>query len=312
MLNAIVPHPERKSMLSRFIRQLKNPVFRQENKPEEVMETDLNWIWEPFETSGNLKISVTVNKIASAIIESSPDDIPKIPFKLDPRLVIPLCAIQLRDEIDPIRLRSFNEELETVLLETNLDTRKKFVEGVIGQIEPTERWQYLFKSLTPELQFALLSRLIQYRSPLPKDWRNINEEIEYEFQNSREYWIVLIIVFFLSLGAVFEIFTIMISQPERWFNSLMVMAIVVIFFFLIVLLQETRFERDSNLLIKLGLLGFLTFGKEWLQLLRKNLVGEGVTALFRAVVEALAWTLARARAGAVAGAVAGLWLWLGL
>ncbi|MBP0016075.1 MAG: hypothetical protein J7647_00795 [Cyanobacteria bacterium SBLK] len=76
-------------MLSRFTHQLKNQIFWPENKPEEGIETDLNWIWQPFETSENLGFAVRVKNIAFAIIESSPDDIPKIPLKLDPRLVIP-------------------------------------------------------------------------------------------------------------------------------------------------------------------------------------------------------------------------------
>ena len=333
-------------MLSRF-RKVKNRVFWQENKPEEGIETDLNWIWQPFETSSNLEISVAVKKIVSAIIESSPDDIPKIPLKLDPRLVIPLCAIQLQDEINLTRLRSFNEELESILLETNFevqgiflvpeispflmpwsaqppfpvqetfDIREEFSNRVVSQIEPTERWQYLFKSLTPELQFSLLSRLIKYRSPRPNDWRNIYEEIEYKFQNSWEYWVILIVVFLLSLGAVLEIFTIMISQPEKWLNSLMIMAIVVVLYFLIVLWEETQLELDSNLLIKLGLLGFLTFGEEWLQLLRKNRIGEGVTALFRTVAvagvvaeaeaEVLVWAVTRIVAGVMF--MVGAWAW---
>ena len=65
--------------------------------------------------------------------------------------------------------------------------------------------------------------------------RNIFEEVEYELKKSREYLIVLIIVFLLSLGAFSEIFTIMLSQPESWLNGLMTMAIVVVLSFLIVL-----------------------------------------------------------------------------
>ncbi|MEM9541845.1 MAG: hypothetical protein AAGA60_20410 [Cyanobacteria bacterium P01_E01_bin.42] len=323
-------------MLLRFIRKVKNRVFWLENKPEEGSDTDLNWIWQPFETSENLGFSVRVKKIVSTMIESSPDDIPKISLKLDPRLVIPLCAIQLRDEINLTRLRSFNEELESILLKTNFDVqafvlvqdispyyltfsdqppfpiqetfdiRERFSDRVVSQIEPTERWRYLFKSLPPELQFSLLSRLIKYPSPRPNDWRNLYEEIEYKLQNSWEYWVILIVVVLLSLGAVFEIVTLMISQTENWLNSLMAMAIVVILSFLIVLWQETRLERDkseptSTLLITLGLLGFHTFGKEWQQLLRKNRVGEGITALFRTVAVALVVVLAMA--GALVGAV---------
>ena len=148
-------------MLSRFIRRLKNRAVKQKRQPQEVIETDLNWIWQPFENSSNFQFSATVKKVAAAIIESSADDIPTITLEVDPRLVIPLCAIQLQDEINLTQLSSFKNELESVSL---------------------------------ELKFALLFRLINYRRPTRNDWRNLFEKIEYEFKKGREYLIVLTVV----------------------------------------------------------------------------------------------------------------------
>ncbi|MFN6249003.1 MAG: hypothetical protein ACK4ZF_14235, partial [Microcystis sp.] len=91
-------------MLFRFIRRLKNRAVKQKRQPQEVIETDLNWIWQPFENSSNFQFSATVKKVAAAIIESSADDIPTITLEVDPRLVIPLCAIQLQDEINLTQL----------------------------------------------------------------------------------------------------------------------------------------------------------------------------------------------------------------
>ena len=62
-------------MLFRFIRRLKNRAVKQKRQPQEVIETDLNWIWQPFENSSTLQFSATVKKVAAAIIESSADDI---------------------------------------------------------------------------------------------------------------------------------------------------------------------------------------------------------------------------------------------
>ncbi|MDB9432997.1 hypothetical protein [Microcystis aeruginosa] len=302
-------------MLFRFIRRLKNRAVKQKRQPQEVIETDLNWIWQPFENSSNFQFSATVKKVAAAIIESSADDIPKITFEVDPRLVIPLCAIQLQDEINLTQLSSFKNELESVTVE-NLDNKIEFVDRVLSKITPKQRWLYLFNSLTPELKFALLFRLINYRRPTRNDWRNLFEKIEYQFKKSREYLIVLTIVFLLSLASVFEIFAIMLSQLESWVNGLMAITIAVVLYFLIVLWQEFKAKEEKSelseptLLMQLGLLGPWTFCQEWYRLLRKNLVWEGVTALYvakaGAAAVAVAWTVAWAVAwaGTVAAAVA--------
>ncbi len=312
-------------MLFRFIRRLKNRAVKQKRQPQEVIETDLNWIWQPFENSSTLQFSATVKKVAAAIIESSADDIPKITFELDPRLVIPLCAIQLQNEINLTQLSSFKNELESVSLE-NLDNKIEFVDRVLSKITPNQRWLYLFNSLTPELKFALLFRLINYRRPTRNDWRNLFKKIEYQFKKSREYLGVLTVVFLLSLGSVIEIFAIMLNQQKSWVSGLMAITIVVVLYFLIVLWREIIAEEDKSeptLLMQLGLLGPWTFCQEWYRLFRKNLVWEGVTALYEAtgvvvdvalvvvmavavaVAVVMAVVVAVAVAAALVGAVAG-------
>jgi hypothetical protein len=89
----------------------------------------------------------------------------------------------------------------------------------------------------------------------------------------------------LSLGSVIEIFAIMYSQPKSWVNGLMAITIAVVLSFLIVLWREIITEEDKSeptLLMQLGLLGPWTFYREWQRLIRKNLVWEGVTALYEA------------------------------
>ncbi|MDB9404882.1 hypothetical protein PN470_11455 [Microcystis sp. CS-574] len=305
-------------MLFRFIRRLKNRAVKQKRQPQEVIETDLNWIWQPFENSSNFQFSATVKKVAAAIIESSADDIPKITFELDPRLVIPLCAIQLQDEINLTQLSYFKNELESVSLE-NLDNKIEFVDRVLSKITPNQRWLYLFNSLTPELKFALLFRLINYRRPTRNDWRNLFEKIEYEFKKGREYLIVLTVVFLLSLASVIEIFAIMYSQPKSWVNGLMAITIAVVLYFLIVLWREIILEKDTSeptLLMQLGLLGPWTFCQEWYRQLRKNLLWAGVTEYELAdvnaavaVVVAVVGTVFVPVVGAVVVAVVGSRAW---
>ena len=291
-------------MLFRFIRRLKNRAVKQKRQPQEVIETDLNWIWQPFENSSNFQFSATVKKVAAAIIESSADDIPTITLEVDPRLVIPLCAIQLQDEINLTQLSYLKNELESVSIK-NLAAKIEFVDRVLSKITPKQRWLYLFNSLTPELQFALLFRLINYRRPTRNDWRNLFKKIEYEFKKGREYLIVITVVFLLSLGSVIEIFAIMLNQPKSWVNGLMAITIAIVLSFLIVLWREIIAEEDKSeptLLMQLGLLGPLTFCQEWYRLFRKNLVWEGVTALYEAtgVVVDVALVVVMAVAVAVA------------
>lgn len=297
-------------MLFRFIRRLKNRAVKQKLQPQEVIETDLNWIWQPFENSSNFQFSATVKKVAAAIIESSADDIPTITLEVDPRLVIPLCAIQLQDEINLTQLSYLKNELESVSIK-NLAAKIEFVDRVLSKITPKQRWLYLFNSLTPELQFALLFRLINYRRPTRNDWRNLFEKIEYEFKKGREYLIVINVVFLLSLGSVIEIFAIMLNQQKSWVNGLMAITIAVVLSFLIVLWREIIIEKDKSeptLLMQLGLLGPWTFCREWYRLLRKNLVWEGLIALYWAVfvaaVVAVVLAVTWAAAWAVAWAVA--------
>ncbi len=310
-------------MLFRFIRRLKNRAVKQKRQPQEVIETDLNWIWQPFENSSTLQFSATVKKVAAAIIESSADDIPTITLEVDPRLVIPLCAIQLQDEINLTQLSSFKNKIESLnLLDFNLAAKIEFVDRVLSEITPNQRWLYLFKSLTPELQFALLSRLINCRRPTRNDWHNLFKKIEYQFKKSREYLIVLTVVFLLSLASVIEIFAIMYSQPKSWVNGLMAITIAVVLYFLIVLWQEFKAKEEKSelseptLLMQLGLLGPWTFCQEWYRQLRKNLLWAGVTEYELAdvnaavaVVVAVVGTVFVPVVGAVVVAVVGSRAW---
>ena len=137
--------------------------------------------------------------------------------KIDPRIVIPLCAIELLDEINILQLKNCVlqlKKLETELSDCyykrtdnyliNLLTERfeiseelkitqehineikedvdgiiqDFIDFVIDLINPTERWLSLFKTLNIHLQFSLFSSLIKYRRPTRYDWRNIFSDIK--------------------------------------------------------------------------------------------------------------------------------------
>ncbi|NEP70887.1 MAG: hypothetical protein F6K25_03980 [Okeania sp. SIO2G4] len=93
-------------------------------------------------------------------------------YNPDPRIVIPLCAIVLFDEIDEI-----------------------------NEINPSERWQSLFETLDRDLQFVLLSILIKYRPPIRDNWYNLFLDVKLEF----------LLVFYLPLITIFIVTIFIVS-----------------------------------------------------------------------------------------------------
>ena len=85
--------------------------------------------------------------------------------------------------------------------------------------------------------------------PNQNDWRNIFKRVEYKFLESKEYLIVLIVVFLLSVVAIAEIVIIMLSEPEKSINDLMalIFAIFVILSFLIVFVVLRNATRAAQI-----------------------------------------------------------------
>ncbi|MDJ0658055.1 MAG: NACHT domain-containing protein [Crocosphaera sp.] len=62
----------------------------------------LEWVWEPFTEyePNNSSLPIIAGRIAKLLTESSADMAPKSSIRLDSRLIIPLCFIELLSEID--------------------------------------------------------------------------------------------------------------------------------------------------------------------------------------------------------------------
>ena len=195
---------------------------------EEFRVSDWDWIAEHFERSKAKRMA----KVAWSIAQSTPETIPQHPLTLDPFIVIPLCAIALQDDsnISVLRgykiLRSAADEAKNT---TGLQQKAQFIEKILSAIEPSPRWKYLFSNLTPDLQFELLYRLINYRHPTPNDWRNLFREVKYEFKNSWHYRLVLFLALAISMAAFVGMVLIASRQPDNWINGLSGVALVSFF-----------------------------------------------------------------------------------
>ncbi|NEO51646.1 MAG: hypothetical protein F6K54_00145 [Okeania sp. SIO3B5] len=131
--------------------------------------------------------------------------------KIDPRIVIPLCAIELFDKKDFLQLKKLLKEkefgsdlkiaevfaseleqelelkLELKLLElSQLSETSKLKQKYVNEIKQafieinlSQKWQSLFETLDIELQCSLLYHLIKYRTPTRDDWRNIFLNVKY-------------------------------------------------------------------------------------------------------------------------------------
>ncbi|NET61467.1 MAG: hypothetical protein F6K47_36700 [Symploca sp. SIO2E6] len=190
----------------------------------------LDWIWKPFDEPPNSALPIIAGRIAY-LISTSPDDaIPKKQLQLYPRLVIPLCSIELADDMDFLKIAKNKpgdklvEELETsksskeyyknstikdiaVQLKVSNEDRLEhihmlFMETVIDENSDKinyKTWNYLLSSLKSGIRFDLIYRLItSERRVTQVDWINVFNPIEYNFYKSWHFRVIA-----LSLATIF-------------------------------------------------------------------------------------------------------------
>ncbi len=170
---------------------------------------DYSWIWEPFEDRKDSKLAQTACLAAKIIANSSPNQSPKVKFTLDPRIVIPLCAIALQKDLNNLDELNIQETF----------SRGDAVNYFLEITQPTPRWRYLFNSLSTQLQYQLCYRLSNYRLPRKNDWRNLLKD---DFENSIEalvlffLYIILFSSFFCTIYFVHDSKIIFLSWT--WMN----------------------------------------------------------------------------------------------
>ncbi len=167
---------------------------RRRQTTEYLSNEDYSWIWEPFKEAKNSKLAQTACLAAKSIANSSPDQIPKVPLNIDPRIVIPLCAIVLQKDINLNQINRLNIQ--------EFSSRKNTINYFLETTQPSPRWLYLFNSLSFQLQYQLCYHLSNYRLPTKNDWRNLFNKNSYRFNISLDYAFILTILLAISLIAI--------------------------------------------------------------------------------------------------------------
>ncbi|MDJ0508444.1 MAG: NACHT domain-containing protein [Crocosphaera sp.] len=291
----------------------------------------LDWIWHPFDTS-NSNVSIIAGRIAYLLVNQLDNKTVHLESffqpKIDPRLMIPICAIA---GFKGVNLPQKISSDATALLEQSAlteDIQEKILQEVgkiITEDINLECLNFLLNLPCP-LQLDLLHRLIEFPQGLTiNNWRNLYEEVEYQFFQSRHYRVIFIVAVLLSLGAIVESIVIcsnILNNTTFSIFSMLILAGIIIILpiivtFLIIVSKEFRSMEDSlalPLLMSLGFFGVWTFLKEITKFLQKELVWEGITSLYNTLTDektfdiAFNIALAGAFAGgfAVAGAFAGV------
>ncbi len=268
-------------------------------------------------------------RTAWLIAQCSADDIAKHK-QLDPRIVIPLCAIEFQDEINWEKLRELNKQTQQIdfseplrhdindflnFLNNRLQSKKdqqiiirdfikNFILNSIDQISHSKRWINLFLSLELNLQIELLYCLSNsYRRLEHDDWRNCFVDSKYQFITSWHYLLVLSSIFLFISFCIIAMNTIIFKEHNFWISLLIGIAFYILIGFWVSSLQNPKY------FIRFGLFGLLTFQRELYQLLRSNPSNLNIDKNFNNIIatEAVVGIVAGnlLLTGAVAGAVAG-------
>ncbi len=95
----------------------------------------LDWIWQPFNEPQNSALPIIAGRIAYLISKSPDEAIPKKQFQLDPRLVIPLCSIELVDDIDFLKIAKNKPGDELLEALETLKTSKNHKNSTIKDVD---------------------------------------------------------------------------------------------------------------------------------------------------------------------------------
>ncbi|KAM3101979.1 NACHT domain-containing protein [Phormidesmis sp. 146-12] len=264
----------------------------------------LDWVWEPFfgstyDSTTNVSagdvfssplvlrsaLSIVANRIAY-LLQEAPIETDLTPLNLDPRLVIPVCAIALRQQVDlPKKLSSQAEALleqQTITPDIEHLIRQE-VNNLLGVQQSLFRWAFLLSGLPPKLQLDLLNRLINGRKPDKGDWSRLFRRMTYRFKTGWHYRVILGCAFLLSAVALIQMFYLPFQSPQAWTSWLFGLNSLVIVCFWVFLQQgiEDRFAPD--LFMNFGLFGVVTFLVELRRLYAQRLVWAGIEILFETI-----------------------------
>ena len=267
---------------------------------ERITGNYIGFIWEPFEETKDSSLSFITGVIAYLLEHSSESDSQQYVPKIDPRIAIPLCSIQM---IDKIKLpENLSDDADILLEQTKIDdelNRKiiKLIEDTLGAEGSRSYWRFLLSGIPPQLQLKLLHSLINNRRPQKSDWQRVFKPLQYTFSKSWHYRVILIVAGIVSLIALGEIFYPIIVGSKKGIDWLMAMMYPLIIYFWISLRKGINEPWEPSLFVNLGLFGSITFGTELSRLFRDHIVWSGIEILFDSISSIRALALALAGTG---------------
>ncbi|MEM9006528.1 MAG: NACHT domain-containing protein [Cyanobacteria bacterium P01_F01_bin.86] len=268
----------------------------------------LNWIWQPFSEPADSILPVVIHQIANCITTSHAEVIPTPLPDLDPRLVVPLCTIHLQDQIIlpqawPLKAETLLEQrTQTDLVDEQI---KQTSNDMLKNNSADSRWRLLLSGLKPQLQLDLLHRLIVYPPPTRNDWRDIFNEVKYDFRTGWHYICVLIIAAIASILAIIGMGKIAFQQPDSIITGFLGLALIVILTFWNTLRLGIESSFEPGTFLRFGPAGLITYGIELRQLFQSKLIWPGIEPIYKSVVDAFAVAGSVAFAVAFAGSFAG-------
>ncbi|MEM9217464.1 MAG: NACHT domain-containing protein [Cyanobacteria bacterium P01_F01_bin.150] len=261
-----------------------------------------NWIWSPFNKPNNPALACITGQIAYVLEQASPSSIPNISLRLDPRLVIPLCAIQMKPNALPQRLPKSAEQL----LEQQIDSPQLHnqclneVQTILAQQSNLdEQWKLLLSTLPPTVQLDLLSQATHEQQPTRYQWRNLFQVTDYELRTGWHYQVILLIHAVLSIAATIQAGIIAFTTPTGWGISLSSVVIIINLLFWQTLGRGIDQPFSPLLFQELGPLGIFTLLRQWIQLSNRNLIWYGIELLHRTLTKRYRQTITIAIFGAI-------------
>jgi hypothetical protein len=257
--------------------------------PQQRQSETLNWIWQPFGETVTSALLVIAGRVAYLLQDSPLQLIPEVPPDLDPRLVIPLCTIQLKPSNLP---KSLPTTAATLLEQTESSPQLEaaclnIVQKVLSQ-QPNfdTQWTQLILTLPAKVKLDLLNRLIQPKLPTRNHWRDIFQVVNYDLRTSWHYRGILAFSSLLSAIAISQIVVIASAQPRSiLLAGSLCFSVNVVLVFWLALLCGIKDSLEPKLFWELGPWGVVTFLKQIIRLIQKKMIWPGVPIIYKALTE---------------------------
>lgn len=258
----------------------------------------LDWVWQPFNEPNESALPVIAGRIAYLLSRINFSAMPEHLPWLDPRLVIPVCGIEIFSQAPTPKKWPVAqvEELLTATDSTPQIERQclQILEAALGSDHnASSLWQILFSGLPRRLQLELLQLQVKnLQKPNPNHWINIFQSVQYEFKTSRHYQGVLVIAALLSLLATWGIWQTASAYPVGAVTGVLGFAVVVIGVFWLTLAQGIEESWEPSLFITFGIFGLRTYSVELQQQFQNRLVWLGVKVIYESLSSKIAFVFA--------------------